>query len=919
MTTRSSAASTQNNTTSMFGTGGGLFGNKTSSNTFGSTSNQQGSTGMFGSVLQPSNLNNSNTNNGGLFSQNPNDAQKAQTGMFGSSLNLGKENTTTNGGLTSGLRGWKAAGAQIQSVFGSQASGSGLGFASNPNPSSMTNNFMGGGASANGNSNIIPDNGTVGYTFNLDNLSKNKDNIHIYTLTGVQVFREKTLEELRGEDYKSMKNNTIPDQRMMELKNIWQNSGSSHGAGGSTNLLSMITANPSQQQVNPSLNSFSQNSTNSLFGGNQSQQTKPSTPVFGASSNPTLASINFPSLGASSQQQINPNNQGGGLLGNTQNNGGLGSSSMFTGLAGAQSQFNGFGGSTNTQQNQSQTQNQNQGGLFGGNGNSLLGAQNQNKPIGLTGNPLLGGATFNNTFGGLGNTQNTTGGAQNPMFGNSSNNNTQGGLFNSNSNNQNSNTGGGLFSSINQNAQQQSAPATNNGLASSSSVSSVLAMTQNSLNSITNNNQQQGTQSSSILGQISQNTFSGLGQAPINIQQASKSASAMNGLEFSFADSSFDTENWQPEVAVKQYDLFGNTFGYKAEGGSVRHNYPYNNNEIIFARAMNSKFSQNPFDNERKRSSYQSAKTLREFKRPYTHLKETQSLRIKPDQNDIFMQTGKSLKRVMRYDYDSEQNIEKKNNADYARFFNYITIYVAFNKDNENEEAVYTFDVGLHDTFSEVKNHVLKQVLNSEGLNCVGYKMLYNQKILKEKMSVQEVGLKDREKIYLIPDYDFNNMSNSEDSTNLSEASRKCLAPEDLIPVIPKNFKTVPQLVKLSRMSEEELANIQDFSVYNENARITFPGTTDIRGINLGELVNLGYRSVEVYPQNCGIQVPRAGEGLNKKAVIEFYNWPLPRKYENQVSEYTTKLKRKFSSLNAEYKKYDVSRQSLTVTVQNFC
>jgi len=103
MTTRSSAASTQNNTTSMFGTGGGLFGNKTSSNTFGSTSNQQGSTGMFGSVLQPSNLNNSNTNNGGLFSQNPNDAQKAQTGMFGSSLNLGKENTTTNGGLTSGL------------------------------------------------------------------------------------------------------------------------------------------------------------------------------------------------------------------------------------------------------------------------------------------------------------------------------------------------------------------------------------------------------------------------------------------------------------------------------------------------------------------------------------------------------------------------------------------------------------------------------------------------------------------------------------------------------------------------------------------------------------------------------------------------------------------------------------------------
>jgi len=225
----------------------------------------------------------------------------------------------------------------------------------------------------------------------------------------------------------------------------------------------------------------------------------------------------------------------------------------------------------------------------------------------------------------------------------------------------------------------------------------------------------------------------------------------MNGLDFSFADTSFEGENWQAEVAVKQYDLFGNTFGYKVEDGSVRHNYPYNNNEIIFARDMKNKFSQNPFDNQKKRSSYQSTKTLREFKRPYTHLKETQSSRIKPDQNDIFMQTGKSLKRVMRYDYDSEQNLEKKKNADYARFFNYITIYVVFNKENDNEEAVYTFDVGLNDTFSEVKNHVLKQVLNSEGLNCVGYKMLYNQRILKENMSVQEVGLRDREKNLLDP------------------------------------------------------------------------------------------------------------------------------------------------------------------------
>jgi len=62
--------------------------------------NPQEKSAGFGNILQSSNLNNSNTNNAGLFIQPQNDAQKD---LFGNGLNAGKENvsqnTTNNAGL----------------------------------------------------------------------------------------------------------------------------------------------------------------------------------------------------------------------------------------------------------------------------------------------------------------------------------------------------------------------------------------------------------------------------------------------------------------------------------------------------------------------------------------------------------------------------------------------------------------------------------------------------------------------------------------------------------------------------------------------------------------------------------------------------------------------------------------------------
>lgn len=70
-------------------------------------------------------------------------------------------------------------------------------------------------------------------------------------------------------------------------------------------------------------------------------------------------------------------------------------------------------------------------------------------------------------------------------------------------------------------------------------------------------------------------------------------------------------------------------------------------------------------------------------------------------------------------------------------------------------------------------------------------------------------------------------------------------ASEDMIPKITKpNYHTEPATVRLCRMSEQELSQVEDFSIENEFGKIIFDGKTDIRGLNLDELINIKSKAV---------------------------------------------------------------------------
>ena len=119
-------------------------------------------------------------------------------------------------------------------------------------------------------------------------------------------------------------------------------------------------------------------------------------------------------------------------------------------------------------------------------------------------------------------------------------------------------------------------------------------------------------------------------------------------------------------------------------------------------------------------------------------------------------------------------------------------------------------------------------------------------------------------------------------------------------------------------MTADELRNIQNFTIFNEYVKVTFENTTDITGLNLDEIVHLNHRSIEIYPENGNVAIPETGCGLNKAAIIEFYQWSVPKKYQNDLKSYDVKLQNWARSIGAEFVFFNSNQGVVCIRVENF-
>jgi nuclear pore complex protein Nup98-Nup96 len=120
------------------------------------------------------------------------------------------------------------------------------------------------------------------------------------------------------------------------------------------------------------------------------------------------------------------------------------------------------------------------------------------------------------------------------------------------------------------------------------------------------------------------------------------------------------------------------------------------------------------------------------------------------------------------------------------------------------------------------------------------------------------------------------------------------------------DYYTKPSIEMLASLSEDDLARVDNFEVGRFGyGKITWPGLTDLRGLDLDAIIDIEYKKVAVYPGNTA---PPVGAGLNKTAVVELNVKAAkpgkvlkdPQKMIDRVREATIEAGHEFISYNLE-------------------
>ena len=140
------------------------------------------------------------------------------------------------------------------------------------------------------------------------------------------------------------------------------------------------------------------------------------------------------------------------------------------------------------------------------------------------------------------------------------------------------------------------------------------------------------------------------------------------------------------------------------------------------------------------------------------------------------------------------------------------------------------------------------------------------------------------------------------------------------VPKLTKEgYSTIPSIEELSRMSDRDLAMVENFTVTNQYGKIEFEGKTDVRGVDLDELVVIYNKNVEVYPEDkfpTDSAKPIKGEKLNKPAMITLYNCTFPWKYKG--NELKKKLEHHARKMDCEFIDYDETNGIYRLRVTHF-
>ena len=686
-----------------------------------------------------------------------------------------------------------------------------------------------------------------------------------------------------------------------------------------------------------------QNNQTSLFG-----NTNTSGGLFGSSTNQQNNTVGL--FG-------NTTNSNGGLFGNSQQNnkGGLFSNSNST-------QGGLFGNNNNNQQST--------GGLFGNTNNN-----NQQNSGGLFGNvsnqsnsnSLFKPSTTGGLFGST-NTQPSSGG----LFGNTNTQptNTGGGLFGNNSTS--------LFGGNNNNNQQKSSSlfggttqTSSGSLFGNTSNSTSLFGNQQSSSLFSNPNNQpklnlfgqptqqnqsssslfstpQQNQSTSLFGSTPTPLFTNMYSSqipvmpvfqPIPLQVQNE---ALNQYIFGLqktktltqiiSELQNDYNSTKIRKDFEEYNEHINYDNYMTDRLSEFKDFlkfKRNNNKIRVKKSTQQPINTNTEKDVIvfKESNNDNNKALFEPIRSDFFKKQRRDIKLKPKAHSCDMTKLAETKIISNLETSFDRHINFKDfpsckvpDSPFLELFIQIT---------EPYRATFSLKVNREAKFSLLKSTIadtLKQKnIKYNDITSTSFFLMKKYAIVKETNTVKESDLEDKDTLFIIlkesiskSEVSYTSFKDSIVTSAKKKTKKKSeLAPVEKLPILTNTeYKINPDLKAISRMTLEELEQIDNFSISNKNGKIEFEETIDLTGVNLDQIVNILPGRVELYKNNNISFLPQPGKGLNKKAVIHLYNISDNDDVESELSlQY---LQEKTKEINGEFKSFNRDSREYIYKVDHF-
>ena len=273
--------------------------------------------------------------------------------------------------------------------------------------------------------------------------------------------------------------------------------------------------------------------------------------------------------------------------------------------------------------------------------------------------------------------------------------------------------------------------------------------------------------------------------------------------------------------------------------------------------------------------------------------------------------------------------------GEYIKNNDKIIIYLVHNSSNHCEDNDKIYEIidkrysnsSNSDTENNIEVKEEENNLNDNNINNINQNAIFNENI-NDSIDSSEV-IKDNKKLYhtqIIKNTQKSDIlqlkKNNIKSSPLRNKQNKIgtLCPTDKLPILKREgYFMIPDEYEISRMTLEEINNVENFAIYNENGKIEFEGKVSLYGANFDKLFNIEHELIE-YEKGEWCHSPR-GQNFNIPARITFYNIQcnIDINNDNEKKMFEEMLKTKCKKyLNAEFISYDFNNGTLIYRIPYF-